>query len=69
MYEKNSQVDLHLTQMLYSAGHISRQGLLHVIKPSEVETYRGYMYYNYSNIQLRQLHGLHLQTAVMIYPG
>ena len=48
---------------------ILRQGLLHVIKPSEVETYKGYTYYNYSNIQLRQLHGLHLQTAVMIYPG
>ena len=48
---------------------ILQQGLLHVIKPSEVETYRGYTYYNYSNIQLRQLHGLHLQTAVMTYPG
>ena len=49
-----------------SALAILRQGLLHVIKPSEVERYT---YYNYSNIQLRQLHGLHLQTAVMIYPG
>ena len=29
----------------------------------------GYTYYNLSNIQLRQLHGLHLQTAVIIYPG
>ena len=43
-----------------------RQWLLHVIKPSEAETYRGYTYYNYSNI-LRHLHGLHLQTAVIIY--
>ena len=44
-------------------------GLKHVIKPSEVKTYRGYTYYNYSNIQLRQLHSLHLQTAVVIYSG